>query len=198
MKNEVGFKNINEINFHPVLKDIENIFWLFILSHKVLANLNVQNIIKTTEDSFIVSMLEKYNQWVNLQIKINNDNTYITNSNILDNMIFTGKAVTILTYEFLIASKYKEIINGDEEFHFLKYIRNSAAHDNKFDLKYRFGKNKGDWMINKNDIIKWNGMEISRKLQDTKVFNNFISIFGVFLLAKHFSERLTNIDSGQK
>ena len=198
MKNGIGFKNINEINFHPVLKDIENIFWFFILSHKALANLNVQSIIKTTEDPSIVSMLEKYNQWVNLQIKINSDNTHTSNLNILDSMIFTGKVITILTYEFLLASKYKEIIKGDEEFQFLKYIRNGAAHDNKFDLKYRFGKDKGKWMINENDIIKWNGMEINRKLQDTKVFNDFISIFGVFLLAKHFSERLTKIDNEQK
>ncbi len=113
-------------------------------------------------------------------------------------MIFIGKVITILTYEFLLASQYKEIINGDEEFQFLKYIRKGAAHDNKFDLKYRFGKDKGKWMINENDIIKWNGMEISRKLQGTKVFNDFISIFGVFLLAKHFSERLTKIDNEQK
>ena len=158
--------NIGEVNFHPVLKDIENIFWFFILSHKALANLNVQNIIKTTEDSSIVSMLEKYNQWVNLQIKINNNNTHTSNLNILDSMIFTGKVIVILTYEFLLSSKYKEIIIGDEEFQFLKYIRNGAAHDNKFDLKYRFGKDKGNWMINENDIIKWNGMEISRKLQE--------------------------------
>jgi len=61
MKNGIGFKNINEINFHPVLKDIENIFWFFILSNAVLANPKIQEEIKNQQEPNIISMLEKFN-----------------------------------------------------------------------------------------------------------------------------------------
>lgn len=54
--------DVNNLNFHSVLKDIENMFWFFILSHKTLSRKDVQNIIKKTEDVSIISMLEKYNQ----------------------------------------------------------------------------------------------------------------------------------------
>lgn len=191
MEESIDIKNIN---FHPVLKDIENMFWFFILAHKALANLNVQNLIKTTEDSSIVSMLEKYNQWVNLQIKINSNNTHTSNANILNSMVFTGKAMAILTYDFLSLSSYNTMINKDEEFQFLRYIRNGAAHNNKFNLK----DIEGNWKIKENEIIKWNGMEISRKLHGKFVFNDFISLFSMFLLVKQFSEKLREVDSNKK
>jgi len=191
--------DVDKINFHPILKDIENIFWFFLLSVRTLSDYDIQNILKTKNSiqkgyASFNHILEKFNKATNLNIQ-KTGNTTTSKLNILNEMIFIGKAMTILTYEFLLASKYKEIIKKDEEFQFLKYIRNGAAHDNKFDLKYRFGKNKGEWMIKEDRAIKWNGMEINRKLQGTKVFNDFISIFSVFLLAKHFSERLTKIDN---
>lgn len=194
-KNSTVQFNVNEVNFHPVLHDIENIFWFFILSNKALSHPDVQNILKQEKDGTILSMLKKYNKWVSLNIEIKNNGICTSRMNIKDEMIFIGKAMAILTYEFLSASKYKRAIEKWEEFRFLKYIRNAAAHDNKFDLKYRFGRNKGKWMINKGEIIKWNNKEISRKLQDTEVFNDFISLPSVFLLVKYFSERLTRIDN---
>ena len=109
-----------------------------------------------------------------------------------------GKAMAILICELLIASDYKVEIEKDDEFKFLKHIRNGAAHNNIFDFQYKYGVNKGQWMLGENEIIKWNGMEISRKLQGSTVFNDFISLFGIFLLAKHFSEKLTDIDNEHK
>lgn len=182
--------NIDEIKLHPVLEDIENMFWFFILSHKTLANLSVQNIIKTTEDSSVIAMLEKYNKWVNLKIKVKNNDAHTSNSNVLNSMIFTGRAMAIITYDFLSLSSYNTIINKDDEFQFLRHIRNGAAHNNKFNLR----DEKGNWKIGEVEIIKWNDMEISRKLQGEEIFNGFISIFGIFLLVKHFSERLEKID----
>jgi hypothetical protein len=109
-------------------------------------------------------------------------------------MVFMGKAMAILTYDFLSLSSYNANINKDEEFQFLRHIRNGAAHNNRFNLK----DEKGEWKITENEIIKWNGMEISTKLHGSAVFNDFISLFGVFLLAKHFSERLKKVDNDQK
>lgn len=198
LNNRIFTFNVSEVNFHPALKDIENIFWFFILAHKALARLDVQNIIKTTEDPSIVSMLEKYNRWINLQIKINKNNTYTSNSNILNSMILIEKAMVILLYEFLKGSNYGKKITEDEGFKFLKHIRNGASHNNKFNFKYQFGKNKGMWMIEENEIIKWNGMEINRKLHETIIFNDFISLPNIFLLTKYFSDRLMEIDNTQK
>lgn len=194
--------NVNEIDFHPVLKDIENIFWFFLLSMRALSDYDVQNILRTKNNiqegyQSFNQMMNKFNKATDLHIE-KTGNVATSKLNILKEMIFMGKAMVILIYELLLVSKYIEIIKKDEEFQFLKYVRNGAAHDNKFDLKYRFGKNKGEWMINEDRIIKWNNMEISRKLQDTEVFNDFISIFGVFLLAKYFSVRLKEIDNEQK
>ena len=194
--------NVNEINFHPVLKDIENMFWFFLLSMRSLSDCDVQNILRTKNSKqegyqSFNQMLDKFNEATNLHIEKVGGNT-TSKLNILKEMIFMGKAMAIITYEFLSASKYIEIIKEDEEFKFLKYVRNGAAHDNKFDLKYRFGRNRGEWMIDEGETIKWNGMEVSRKTQDVKVFNDSISVSGIFLLAKYFSERLKKIDDAQK
>jgi len=102
--------NVEKTNFHPVLKDIENMNWFFVLSHKVLARPDVQDIVKKVEDPSIIYMLEKYNKWVNLQIEINGNNTHTSKLNVLDSMIFTGKMMSILLYEFLASSSYNEVI----------------------------------------------------------------------------------------
>ena len=39
--------NVNKVNFHPVLKDIENTFWFFLLSMRTLSDYDVQNILRT-------------------------------------------------------------------------------------------------------------------------------------------------------
>ncbi|MEX2029085.1 MAG: hypothetical protein WD963_01235 [Candidatus Paceibacterota bacterium] len=198
LRNENIQLNVNEINFHPVLKDIENIFWLFLLSVRTLSDYDIQNILRNKNSaqegyaSFNI-MLDKFNKATNLQIE-KKENVATSKLNMLKEMIFMGKAMAILIYDFLSLSSYNAIINKDGEFQFLRHIRNGAAHNNRFNLK----DEKGDWKIEENEVVKWNDMEISRKLQGSIVFNNFISIFGVFLLAKHFSERLAKIDSKQK
>ncbi len=196
--NEYINLNVSEINFHPVIKDIENIFWFFLLSIRSLSDYDVQNILKTKDikqDGYLcfLQMLNKFNTSTNLRIE-KNENLSTSNLNILKEMIFMGKAMAILTYDFLSLSSYNTVINKDREFQFLRHIRNGAAHNNRFNLKDK----EGVWKIKEDEIIKWNNMEISRKLQGTKVFNDFISIFGVFLLAKYFSERLTSIDENKK
>jgi len=179
-----------QLNFHPILKDIEEMLWFFVLSHKTLIRPDVQGIIKEFEDPSIIPMLDKYNKWVKPEIKITGVNKYNVTANLTGSMIFFGKAMAILTYDFLLASKYNAKINRDEEFQFLRHIRNGAAHNNKFNLK----DIDGNWKIGEDEVIKWGKLEINRGLQGKNVFNNFISLFGVFLLAKHFSERLTKLD----
>jgi hypothetical protein len=196
--NGIEITDINEINFHPVLKDIENMFWFFLLSTRALSDYDVQNIIKTkdsVQEGYLcfVQMLDRFNTSTNLHIE-KKGGSAISKLNILKEMIFMGKAMAILTYDFLSLSSYNTIINKDIEFQFLRYIRNGAAHNNKFNLK----DEKGDWKIGEDEVIKWDGLEINRKLQGKEVFNGFTSIFGVFLLAKHFSERLKEIDKKKR
>ena len=195
---ETSHLNVGEIDFHPVLKDIENMFWFFLLSVRALSDYDVQNILRTknsTQEGYqsFNQMLDKFNKATDLRIeKIGPVAT--SKLNILKEMVFMGKAMAVLTYDFLSLSSYNANINKDEEFQFLRHIRNGAAHNNRFNLK----DEKGEWKILENEIVKWNGMEISRKLQGSAVFNDFISLFSVFLLAKHFSERLKKVDNDQK
>jgi hypothetical protein len=183
-----------QLNFHPILKDIEEIFWFFILSHKALTHPSVQNIIKKEKDPNIISMLDKYNRWVDPKIKSTGVNKFNVTANLSGSMVFFGKAMAILTYDFLSASKYNTRINRDEEFQFLRHVRNGAAHNNKFNLK----NIDGSWKIEKNKVIKWNKLEIKRDLQGKTVFNDFIALPSIFLLAENFSERLIKIDKKNK
>lgn len=190
--------NVGELNFHPVLKDIENMHWFFLLSIKTLSDYDVQSILRTKNNaqegySSFNEMLDKFNKTTDLRME-KTGNVVTSKLNILKEMVFMGKAMAILTYDFLSLSSYNASINKDEEFQFLRYIRNGAAHNNKFNLK----DEKGEWKIGESETVKWNDMKISRELQGEEVFNGFISLFGVFMLSKHFSERLLKIDSGKK
>lgn len=190
--------NVGELNFHPVLKDIENMYWFFLLSVRTLSDFDVQNILRTknnAQEGYLSfnQMLDKFNKTTDLRME-KTGNVVTSKLNILKEMIFMGKAMAILAYDFLSLSSYNAIINKDEEFQFLRHIRNGAAHNNKFNLK----NEKGEWKIEENKIIKWNGMEISRKLQGGNVFNDFISLFSLFLLVKHFSDKLIEIDNNKK
>ena|SRR3990167_3402628 len=194
---EIHVNNINEINFHPVLKDIENIFWFFLLSVRTLSNDDIQNTLRilNKQEGYgaFDQMLDKFNTSTDLKIE-KRGNIATSKLNIIKEMNFMGKAMVVFLYELLYASDYFTEIKENQEFKFLKYIRNGAAHNNKFDLKYQYGKNKGQWMLGEKEIIEWNNFKITRELQDKEVFNGFISMPSIFLLAKHFSGRLENID----
>ena len=194
---EIHVNNINEINFHPILKDIENIFWFFLLSVRTLSNDDIQNTLRilNKQEGYgaFDQMLDKFNTSTDLKIE-KKGNIATSKLNIIKEMNFMGKAMVVFLYELLYASDYFTEIKEDQEFKFLKYIRNGAAHNNKFDLKYRYGKNKGQWILGEKEIIEWNNFKITRELQDKEVFNGFISMPSIFLLAKHFSGRLENID----
>lgn len=194
--------NVDEVNFHPLLKDIENMFWFFLISVRALSDYDVQNILhakdSTQKDYFpFLQMLNKFNTSTNLKIE-RKGSSFASKLNIAGEMIFVGKAMAIFLYEVLVRSNYFMNIKDFEEFKFLKHIRNGAAHNNKFDFKYHYGRKNGQWIINNDEIIKWNNLEISKSLQDKTVFNEFISIADVFLLAKHFSELLIKIDDAAK
>ena len=166
MENNKTFTfNVSEVNFHPILKDVENMYWFFLLSVRTLSDYDVQNILRTknsTQEGYLSfnHMLDKFNKTTDLHIE-KTGNIAISKLNILKEMVFMGKAMAILTYDFLSLSSYNTNINKDEEFQFLRHIRNGAAHNNRFNLK----DEKGEWKIEESEIVKWNGMEISRKLQ---------------------------------
>ena len=153
----------------------------FLLSVRTLSDYDVQNILRTknsTQEGYLSfnHMLDKFNKTTDLHIE-KTGNIAISKLNILKEMVFMGKAMAILTYDFLSLSSYNTNINKDEEFQFLRHIRNGAAHNNRFNLK----DEKGEWKIEESEIVKWNGMEISRKLQGGTVFNDFISLFSIFV-----------------
>ncbi|MEK7203275.1 MAG: hypothetical protein AAB653_03090 [Patescibacteria group bacterium] len=187
--------NINEINFHHVLKDIENFFWFLILSNAALANPFVQNEIKKQNEPNILSMLEKFNQWTCLQTEINHStNQYKTNMKPLGLFILCGKLMAINCYELLKASNYYSSLKDTIEFKFLYHIRNGAAHNNKFHFKNSSGK----WTLTESEIIQWDCYKICRNLQDNPVFNEFIDFSNIFRLGVYFSEKLKNIDENKK
>jgi len=187
--------DVKNTNFHPLLKDIENMFWFFFLSIRTLSDYEIRNLLRqknTIQEAYLSfnEMLDKFDRTSNIHIKMNNDGSATSTANILDKMIFMGRAIAVLVYEYLLSSNYFSKVKDDTEFKFLKHIRNGAAHDNKFDFKY-----KNRWTIGKTKKIEWNGLIINRELQDKTVFNDFITLTGVFLLAKHFSDKLVLIDS---
>lgn len=102
--NASNVTNEMQIDLHPVLKDLENTFYLFILANVLLGDPEVQNRAKTKQE--IIKPLESYNSWVGLKIKVQNG-TYETEANLLGQMIFLGKAISILMYDILSASKYQ-------------------------------------------------------------------------------------------
>ena len=190
--------HVDEINFHPILKDVENIFWFFLLSVRTLSDDDIQNILKTknsTQEGYASfnQMLDKFNKSTNLNVE-RSGNITTSKLNIFNEMVFIGKAMAILTYDFLSLSSYNATINQWGEFQLLTYIRNGAAHYNKFNLKNK----EGTWKFKEDEVIKWNEKEINRGLHGKEVFNSFISIFDIFLLAKCFSDRLTSLDGLKK
>lgn len=195
MEKEINAKNIN---FHPVLKDIENMFWFFLLSIRSLSDFDIQNILKqknATNDGYASfnDMLEKFNQTTGLKIEIIG-NKSTSKLNILNQMVFMGKAMAILTYDYLSLSSYNNDINKKEQFVFLKFIRNGAAHYNKFNLK---DENR-NWKLEENQEVKWEDKKITRSLHDSIVFNDFMTLPEIFLLAEYFSDRLSKIDELKK
>lgn len=186
--------NVSRIDFHPILKDIENIFWFFLLSIRTLSDFDIQKILRQKNNTQLGynsfnEMLDKFNKSIKLKIEIKDSNS-TSKANILKEMVFIGKAMTIMTYDYLLLSSYNTVINKDTEFRFLKFIRNGAVHNNKFNLK----DENGEWKIKEDEVLEWDDLQISRNLQGKKVFNDFMTVFHIFSLAEHFSDRLKLID----
>ncbi|TSD02357.1 MAG: Uncharacterized protein Athens071425_26 [Parcubacteria group bacterium Athens0714_25] len=185
---------IDNIKLHPIFEDIESIFWFFILANNTLANPETRNIIKKGNDPVIISMLEKYENNVGLKTKINNrNNRYNSKANIKKETIVIGKTMAILTYDYILLSEYFSILSPLEEFKFLKFIRNGAAHCNKFNLK----DEKGNWKLSERELISWNEKNIDRGLHKTTVFNNFVFFGDMFLLANFFSEKIKEFNGSK-
>ncbi len=89
-------------------------FWFFLLSIRALSDHDIQNILKTKDSQqegylCFIKMLNKFNSSTNLQIE-NKDNVITSTGNILKEMIFMGKAMSILTYDYLSLSSYYVLI----------------------------------------------------------------------------------------
>lgn len=185
----VSAENIDKSCFHPALKDVEDIFWFFLLSNLALMNFNVQEILKKNEDPTIPAMLARYNKWTNLDIKIEGERTKSL-ANIKNGQVAIGKVMAIMTCDYLDYSSYSSEINRLEEFKFLRFVRNGAAHGNRFNLK----DEKGEWKLEEEESVVWLGKKITRESQGQTVFNDFLFFRDIFLLANHFSEKLKEID----
>ena len=188
---------VNEINFHPFLKDIENIFWFFLLSVRTLSDHDIQNLLveKNNADATYAefnNMLMKFKQMTNLKFE-QRGNIESSSLNILAELVFFGKAMAILTFDYLSSSTYNAMINRDQEFQFLRFVRNGAAHHNSFNLK----DEKGEWKIGENQLIEWGSKKINREADGKKVFNDSVNLIDIWLLAKHYSDKLTQIDNSK-
>jgi hypothetical protein len=181
--------DIDNFDFHETLKDIENLFLFFVLSNLALINSDVQEILKNHEEPTVGSMLKKYNKWVNLKIEFKGYRS-TSSANIKNSQIAIGKALVILTYDYLLCSPYNSEINGLDEFKFLKFIRNGAAHGNEFNLK----DEEGEWKLMESETIIWANKKITRESHKRRVFNDFLSFIDIFLLANLFSQKLKEID----
>ncbi len=149
---------------------------VFCFVHYALTAPDIQEIIKAKNEPSMISMLKKYNEWVELKIQISNDRkTYHSTAKLLNSLVLMGKAIAILTYDLLSASTYNSNINKLEEFKFLRYIRNGAAHYNKFNLK----DEEGTWKLGETETIKWGNKEIKGNYWQSGL-NDFVSVFDMF------------------
>lgn len=182
---------VDNIKLHSLFGDIESIFWFFILANNMLANPEVRDIIRRSGDSTVISMLNKYENNVKLKTEINyTNNKYNSKANIKKEMIVIGKAMAILMYDYILLSEYFSALSPLEEFKFLKFIRNGAAHYNKFNLK----DEKGQWKLDEGEFIEWNNKKISREIHGNAVFNEFVYFGDMFLLADFFSKKVKEFD----
>ena len=145
-----------QMDLHPILKDLENTFSLFILANTVLADPEVQNRAEAKPE--IKALLEAYNSWIQLKIEVRNG-AYTSKANLLHQMIFLGKAISVLMYDILIYSKYQGKICKLEIYQFLKFIRDGAAHGNRFSLCNKRGE-----ILGENKKVTWRGKEIVDRL----------------------------------
>jgi hypothetical protein len=182
---------IDNKKLHPLFEDIESIFWFFILANNALTNPEVEDVIRRGGDPTAISMLDKYKVNIGLKTKIDyKNNKYNSKANVKKEMIAIGKAMAILMYDYILSSKYFPVLSKLEEFNFLKFIRNGAAHHNKFNLR----DEEGNWKIRENESIKWNNKSIIRNVHKKVVFNDFVFFVDMFLLAGFFSEKMKEFD----
>ena len=204
---KLDMERILKADFHRNLKDIENFFRFFTLSILALSIPRVQGVMKE-EDKLqnynlgFTPMLDKFNSFASLKIKKNNNGSTTSTLNIKKEMIFVGEAMAILTYDYLINSKYQNALYSNTTWRFLTFIRNAAVHGNVFSLKYEGNGEKyngekykqGDWKIAEDEKIIWRDKEISRALNELNVFNDFIDTFDIFSLVQDISNELKKID----
>lgn len=163
------------------------------LSINALSSLDVQQ--KLKNDNTFSGILDKYNKSINLNINFKeNGKEYVTKSNHQKQFVLIGKAIAILTFDFISSSKYQNSINHTKEFQFLRHLRNGAAHYNTFNLK----NENGSWKIRKNEIIEWKNKKIDRSLQGKEIFPTFFNLLEMFFLAYDLSNKLLMIDSNKK
>ena len=168
-------------------------FWLFLLAHKALSHPDVQNILRAearvqSDSISFVEMLEKFNRSTELKIE-KRGNSLTSKMNILSNMIFTGKAMALLTYDYILNSQYQNEIARYVPFIFLKFIRNGAAHGNMFNLK----DENGEWKLRENERVIWEEKAMTRELHGKPVFNDFFTVNNMFVLAADLSNELKRL-----
>lgn len=171
---------------------------VFLLSIRTLSDYDVQRIVTNkniTQAGYLPfqQMLEKFNKTTKIKFELKGV-IVSTTMTVANQMIFFGKAIAILLFDYLNSSKYSSEISKDKEYQFIRHIRNGAAHYNKFNLK----DEDGNWKLKEGEEIKWEGKVIKRQIHGQVVFNDFINVFSLLILAQHFSDRLKQIDEYSK
>lgn len=104
-------------------------------------------------------------------------------------------AVMILIQQ-LVVSCYASVENQNDkspEFEFFRHIRNGCAHDNKFNFRKHKNKRTNKVIYDEpSRSAKWNGLEITQTLENSKVIFNFIAGGDVLQLLNDISAKIEN------
>lgn len=125
----------------------------------------------------VKDVLGSFNTDVNLQKKEDQ-----IKGNIKSLLNFQARQMVIYLFDILQNSKYNKYLNRTEIFKFIKYIRNGAAHNNKFNFDKPL-KNS----------IRWRNKVLDNSLKGKEVFPSFITPGDLILLISDISHLISDI-----
>lgn len=187
-----------EIYIHPIFHDLLNNFRFFFVGINMMSMMDFQKLLiashKGEKSELEISV--KYDDLKCLKYDIrdifNAFNKAVelelvgdkVKANIINLMNFQARQIAISLFNILENSKFNNSINQKEIFKFAKHIRNGAAHNNKFTF---------DEKTKLELPVTWRDKTINSSLNDTEVFNKFLTSADLVLLISDFSDIIKNI-----
>ena len=174
----------DHIKIHPLFISIKRLFEFFILSSACIANPKSRfRLVK--EHPELTKMLKDYIAQTDLRTIVDNDGKYETSMNEAIYMNYFASAIIIFMFYLLTTSRYRNDFKQSDLFHFLRHIRDGAAHNNKI----CFNKNE------KHIEAQWRDKSIKKELAGRTVIPDFITLADVYLLMGDISQLLFKYDT---